>query len=109
LEVNELKLERYTMKRTLLAIMIFTALHALAGTISLPREHLELPAVTGNHLVCIWDESAKDWYTDFVPYDHSGTLSFQLPAWGRWYWVGLWDEHAEKYVFGKWIGHFFSE
>lgn len=97
------------MKKAVLAIMILTGMCAMAGTVSLPQERLALPDVNGSHLICIWDETANDWHTAFESYDHSGTLSFQLPAWGRWYWVGLWDEQAGQYVFGKWIGHFISE
>ena len=97
------------MKKTVLAIMILAGMSAVAGTVSLPQENLALPEVNGSHLVCIWDEAANDWFTEFVSYDHSGSVSFQLPEWGRWYWIGLWDEQSGEYVFGKWIGHFVSE
>ena len=94
------------MKNTLLALMIIAGLGAHAGQVSLPVERLAVPDVQGSHLVCIWDEVANDWHTDFTSYDDSGLLSFQLPEWGKWYWIGLWDEQAGEYVFGKWIGHF---
>ena len=97
------------MKKTVLAIMILAGMHAFAGNISLPQEHLAVPDVTGNHLVCIWDETANDWHAEFSSYDQSGSVSFLLPEWGKWYWIGLWDEQAGEYVFGKWVGHFISE
>ena len=97
------------MKKIVLGIMMFAGLCVQAGQISLPEERLAIPEVLGNHLICIWDEAANDWYTDFTSYDHTGSLNFQLPEWGKWYWVGLWDEQAGEYVFGKWIGHFISE
>ena len=79
---------------------------ANSGTVGLPMERLALPSVQGSHLVCIWDETAKQWLKGFETYDHAGVYEFQLPAWGKWYWVGLWDQNQGEYVFGKWIGHF---
>lgn len=96
------------MKKLIWIIMVLAGLSVQAGQISLPEERLALPEVQGNHLVCIWDETASDWYAGFADYDHSGTINFQLPEWGQWYWVGLWDVNAGEYVFGKWIGHFIS-
>lgn len=97
------------MKKSILTIMMFIVLGAYAGQIALPEERIAIPALEGTHLVCIWDEAANDWHAEFATYDHSGAVSFNLPEWGKWYWVGLWDEQAEEYVFGKWIGHFISE
>lgn len=98
------------MKKTILAaLMILAGLGAYAGQVSLPVERLALPDVQGSYLVCVWDEAANDWYTEFTNYDHSGSVSFQLPGAGKWYWIGLWDEQASKYVFGKWIGHFVTD
>jgi hypothetical protein len=97
------------MKKKVLAIMVLESIGAYAGQVSLPEERLALPEVQGSHLLCIWDEAANDWYAGFASYDHSGLLSFQLPEFGKWYWIGLWDEQAGDYVFGKWIGHFISE
>jgi hypothetical protein len=79
------------------------------GVVGLPREHVALPVVQGDHLICIWDETAGAWLKGFERYNHAGSYSFQLPQWGRWYWIGLWDESAGRYVFGKWIGHFITE
>lgn len=98
------------MKKTLLAVlMMLVVLGAYAGQVSPPVERLALPDVQGSFLVCVWDEAANDWYDDFVNYDHSGSLSFQLPEPGKWYWIGLWDEQAGEYVFGKWVGHFITD
>ena len=97
------------MKKTLYIVLMAAGLTAYAGEMLLPQERLALPQVEGSHLICVWDELAGDWYSDFIPYDHGGTVSFQVPSTGRWYWVGLWDEQAEEYVFGKWIGHFTSQ
>ena len=97
-------------KLSLMIIGALLSLHAYTGEVGLPSEHLALPAVSGAHLVCIWDDSAQAWIdADFETYDHSGTYSFQVPAWDQWYWVGLWDSANSKYVFGKWIGHFITE
>jgi len=94
------------MKKMIIAVAILMSAGAMAGQIGLPKEHLALPALQGEHLVCIWDQTANSWYTDFATYDHKGSLDFQVPAWGRWYWIGLWDSTKSEYVFGKWIGHF---
>lgn len=94
------------MIKNVLILMILVALGVHAGQVSTPVERLALPDVQGSHLVCVWDDSASDWYTGFASYDHSGSLSFQLPEQGKWYWVGLWSEQAGEYVFGKWVGHF---
>ena len=80
--------------------------NAFSGSVGLPTEHLAIPALQGEHQICIWDEAAGDWYQPHVSYGHEGLISFDVPAWGQWYWVGLWDIASEKYVFGKWIGHF---
>ncbi|MEN7973468.1 MAG: hypothetical protein ABFR47_06500 [Verrucomicrobiota bacterium] len=97
------------MKNLVLVLAIMAGLGVNAGQLSLPAERLALPEVQGSHLVCIWDAAANDWHSGFASYDHSGSLDFQVPEWGKWYWVGLWDEQAGEYVFGKWIGHFVSE
>lgn len=98
------------MKKTIFILLTaMIGLGVYAGSISLPEERLALPDVQGSHLICIWDESANDWHATFTSYDHSGLLSFQLPEWGKWYWVGLWDEQTSEFVFGKWVGHFVSE
>lgn len=97
------------MKKIILALMMFAGLAVYAGQISLPEERLALPNVQGSHLVCVWDEAANNWHGAFASYDHSGSLTFQPPELGKWYWVGLWDEQLGDYVYGKWIGHFASE
>lgn len=84
-------------------------LNVLGGSVGLPTERIALPAVEGSHLVCIWDESAGTWLKSFENYDHIGVYEFSVPAWGKWYWIGLWDEQAGNYVFGKWIGHFLTD
>lgn len=97
------------MKKTILTLMVLMGLGVHAGQVSLPQERFALPAVQGSHLVCIWDETANNWYSAFTSYDQQGVINFQVPEWGKWYWVGLWDEQAGEYVFGKWVGHFISE
>jgi len=99
------------MKKTILALLIglSACAGAFAGQVKLPTEHIVLPAVQGDYLICIWDESANDWAGAFASYDHAGSVDFQVPAWGKWYWIGLWDVAGEQYVFGKWIGHFITD
>lgn len=95
------------MKKTLALIGFVVCMNAFSGQVGLPREHLALPAVAqGEYQVCIWDEAAGDWLGGFVSYGHEGSFDFNVPEWGRWYWIGLWDVTNEEYVFGKWIGHF---
>lgn len=94
------------MKKTVMALMMLIGVCSFAGTVGAPIERLALPELQGDHLVCVWDETANDWYSSFTSYDHSGSLSIQLPEAGKWYWVGVWDELGEEYVYGKWIGHF---
>ncbi len=97
------------MKKSILLILAMMCCGTVfSGTVSSPTERVALPAVSGNHLVCIWDETADQWYQEFVSYDNAGSFTFDVPAWGRWYWIGLWDEASEQYVFGKWIGHFIT-
>ncbi len=91
------------------AVLLIVGGNAVAGVVGLPAERVALPAVQGEHLVCIWDETAGAWLQAFESYDHAGNYNFQLPEWGRWYWVGLWDSSSGSYVFGKWIGHFVTE
>jgi hypothetical protein len=98
------------MKIKIWAIIMFAVCAtAIAGQVGLPTERIALPAVQGSHLVCIWDQTAGHWYTAFAAYDNKGEITFQVPAWGKWYWIGLWDETNQKYVFGKWIGHFITD
>jgi len=97
------------MKKSLIILTLMVGISANAGNLLLPQERLAIPKVTGSHLICIWDESAQSWHDVFQPYDHSGSVNFQFPALGRWYWIGLWDEKAGEYAFGKWVGHFASE
>ncbi|MDH3981379.1 MAG: hypothetical protein OES84_00590 [Kiritimatiellaceae bacterium] len=98
------------MKKAMLAIIMFViCANVFGGQIGLPLERLAIPSVDGSHLVCVWDESAGTWLKSFEIYNHSGSYDFQLPEWGKWYWVGLWDEASNSYVFSKWIGHFPAE
>ena len=95
------------MKKTILALfLLMYGLSSFSGDVGLPREVLALPQVQGGHLVCIWDEAAGSWLKGFDEYDHTGVYDFQVPTWGQWYWIGLWNEAAGEYVFGKWVGHF---
>ena len=97
------------MKKVILIIVLFVACTRVwSGQVGLPEEQIALPAVQGDYLVCIWDETSEQWLQSHQDYDLSGTYSFQLPDWGNWYWIGLWDKVNEQYVFGKWIGHFIT-
>ncbi|VGO14793.1 hypothetical protein PDESU_03362 [Pontiella desulfatans] len=97
------------MKKILATIIIALCATSFAGTVGKPTEHLALPEVSGGHLVCIWDQTAGAWIGGFESYDHSGTYNFAVPEWGRWYWIGLWDEAKGEYVYSKWIGHFLTD
>jgi len=97
------------MKKTIiLMIMLAVSGTVWSGQIGLPVEQIALPDVQGSHLVCIWNESAGTWLQAHQSYDQSGAFTFQLPEWGKWYWIGLWDQSSGRYVFGKWIGHFLT-
>lgn len=90
----------------LIVAMLALGISAFGGQVGLPQERLAMPKVEGDHLVCIWDQTAGDWLVKFERYDQSGVYEFQVPEWGKWYWVGLWNKANESYVYGKWIGHF---
>ena len=94
------------MKKALLIWILAAGLRTFAGEVGRPVEQIAFPAVRGTHLVCVWDDAAKKWVGSFTPYDHTGAYRFQVPAWDRWYWIGLWDQAKGQYVFAKWIGHF---
>lgn len=97
------------MKKVFISLALLVACgHVWGGELGLPEEQIALPAVQGDFLVCIWDESLGDWVQAHQAYDQSGSLNFQLPAWGKWYWIGLWDSASQQYVFGKWVGHFLT-
>ena len=99
------------MKKLLIALIILIAAInevAVGGEVGLPVERFAFPPVTGNHLVCIWDQTAGTWLQAWETYDLSGSYDFQVPAWNKWYWIGLWDETQGTYVYGKWIGHFLT-
>lgn len=76
--------------------------------VGLPLETIALPEVTGDHQIVIWSHEGQQ-VLGSHPYDLSGTYSYQVPAWDRWYWLGLWSVDAEEYVYEKWIGHFLSD
>jgi hypothetical protein len=98
------------MKIYIMAIIMFAVCAtAFAGQVGLPTERIALPSVQGSHLVCIWDQTAGNWFTSFATYDSTGEFTFQVPEWGKWYWIGLWDDTNNQYVFGKWIGHFITD
>lgn len=85
---------------------MLAGLTAFAGQVGLPTEQIAFPSVQGNFLVCVWDDAADGWLGPFIPYDQTGSYRFQVPAWGQWYWIGLWDQTKAQYVFAKWVGHF---
>jgi hypothetical protein len=110
LDQHVIKKKDIKMKKTILAlILLVVGANSFSGEIGLPREVVALPVVQGGHLVCIWDETAGVWLRDFESYNHDGVYDFQLPEWGKWFWIGLWDQSAGEYVFGKWVGHFPAE
>ncbi len=94
------------MKTRLLSLLVFAGVGAHAGEVGRPVERIALPALAGDLLVCVWDDAADDWVGEFLPYNASGSLQFQIPELGKWYWIGLWDRANGRYVFGKWVGHF---
>ncbi len=98
-------------KTTMVLMMVAVCMSAFAGEVGLPTEHLALPAVQagGEYKVCFWDQTAGNWLREHASYGHEGSLDFEVPAWGQWYWIGLWDVANEEYVFGKWIGHFITD
>lgn len=90
------------------AILMMVCSLVFGGQVGLPKERLVLPEVSGQHLVCVWDDAAGTWLGSFEAYDNNGVYEFQLPEFGKWYWVGLWDSSKSEYVFGKWVGHFLN-
>ncbi len=97
------------MKKAIAMIMFALCFGAIGGEVGLPTERLAIVDVEGSHLVCIWDQTAGTWLQDFETYDNSGVYEFEVPQWGHWYWVGIWDEASGEYVFSKWIGHFLTD
>jgi len=95
-------------KSVIMLLLLLVCGYARGGTVGLPDEQIALPAVQGNYLVCIWDDSVGNWMQSHQVYDLSGSFNFKLPSWGKWYWIGLWDSNSKQYVFGKWIGHFLT-
>ncbi|MEI6892438.1 MAG: hypothetical protein V5783_09730 [Pontiella sp.] len=93
------------MKKILALIIFALCVGANAGYVGLPTERMAIEDLEGDHLVCIWDQSEGEWISR-ESYDHSGVYEFDVPAWGQWYWIGLWDEAANEYAYTKWIGHF---
>ena len=95
------------MKKTIATLIIFAACTGVfSGEVGLPTEHLAISPLRGEYQICIWDETAGDRLQEHINYGHEGSFDFHVPAWGQWYWIGLWDVANEEYVFGKWIGHF---
>jgi hypothetical protein len=95
------------MKKSMLVLILCLICGGVfSGQVGVPIERLEFPIVEGEHWVCVWDEAAGNWYTDFEIYDHSRSYRLQVPAWGKWYWIGLWNATTGEYVYEKWIGHF---
>lgn len=97
------------MKKTLALILFALCIGAIGGQVGLPTERMAIADVQGSHLVCIWDQTAGNWLQGFEAYDNSGVYEFQVPQWGHWYWIGLWDEAKGEYVYSKWIGHFLTD
>jgi hypothetical protein len=75
------------------------------GTVGLPIERFAIPLVYGTNYVHCWDDRSRSWLVKEI-YDLSGFYEFQVPAWNQWFWVGVFNEDADEYVYGKWIGHF---
>jgi len=100
------------MKKTVISLLLLLVCgYSWGGELGLPEEQIALPSVEeqGAYLVVLWDDSIGGWIQSHQDYDFSGSFNFQLPAWGKWYWIGLWDVNAGQYVFGKWIGHFLTD
>lgn len=94
------------MKKAVLILVMLAGFAAFAGQVGFPTEQIALPSVQGSFLICVWDDEANQWIGPFIAYDHTGSYRFEVPAWDRWYWIGLWDQAKGQYVFAKWIGHF---
>ena len=96
------------MKNLMVVLLLFlSAGNMFAGKVGLPVEHIAVPALGGDLLLYAWDDAAQAWIQLAAPYDPaSGSIDFQVPARGRWYWVGLWDLQQDRFVFGTWVGHF---
>lgn len=94
------------MKKWIIGALLATGFSVLAGSSGMPVEKMALPVMDANCLVCVWDEETGSWAKGHQTYDNSGTFSLQIPQWGRWYWIGLWNTQTKQYVFGKWVGHF---
>jgi hypothetical protein len=96
------------MKQLIVILLVLSGVSAYAGSVGLPAEQIALPKVEegGSYLVCVWDAYGERWAQSHVSYDKSGAYSFQIPEWEKWYWVGLWDSAGQRYIFGKWVGHF---
>ena len=77
---------------------------AQAGTVGLPTEHIAIPLVAGQATIKVWDVAEQEWI--FSEKSTQPTqFEFSVPARGKWYWVGVWDHTAGKYVVGQWISH----
>lgn len=77
---------------------------AQSGCVGLPTERIVMPPVEGPHTIMIYDSADKQ-FVLAKEYDGSGIVSFDVPKWGRWYKLGLYDA-GDECVFTKWIGHF---
>lgn len=95
--------------KTLIICALLICTQTFSQTVGLPTERLALPPVQGDYLVCIYDWTAQDWYEPHQTYNHAGSYEFNVPSWGKWYWIGLWDLNSGQYVFGKWMGHFITD
>ncbi len=93
-------MKKIWMVLTVLAI----ACLAQAGTVSLPTEHIAIPLVEGNATIKVWDYEAQQWI--FTETSEQPTkFEFDVPAWDKWYWVGVKDLATGKFVLGLWIVH----
>jgi hypothetical protein len=59
----------------------------------------------GDYVVHVFDYSAQTIIIN-TEYDHTGSFVFEVPSWDKWYWVGVYDTLADRYIMGTWIGHF---
>ncbi|MGE4488125.1 MAG: hypothetical protein AB7E95_01120 [Kiritimatiellales bacterium] len=86
-----------------LAVTVIAGL-VQAGSVSLPTEHIAIPLVSGTATIKVWDVEDQRWIFSTTS-EQPTKFEFEVPEWDKWYWVGVWDHTAGKYVLGRWIGH----
>lgn len=90
--------------RVFVLAVVLAGFSAHAGVVGLPKERIIFPAKSGSYLVRVWDDAASNWVGDFEPLTGPRYYDFQYPAWGKMYWVCLWDTNTGLYVYGRWVG-----